>query len=82
MPHKSLSEVRIRDDEFQKSMEILVPAGLSHRELDKVTLADLLSKFRPSGCQTCLSGQHFNIRERFEKVFPVQIDIQIGNVGR
>ncbi len=81
MPQKSLNEIRIRDDKFQKSIEILVPAGLSHRELDKVTLADLLSKFRPAGCQACLSGQHFNIRERFEKVFPVEIGVEIGNVG-
>ena len=79
MPKKSLAEVRIRDDKSQNSLEILGPVGLSHKEFSKVSLGDLLSKFRPSGCPTCLSGQDFNIRERFEKV--IQVEIGAGKVG-
>lgn len=67
------SEVRFKDDKLKSTLEIVVPSGLSHKELSKVTLGDLLSKFRPSGCQACLSGQHLIIREKFEKVLPVQI---------
>jgi hypothetical protein len=73
MPDKFLGEIRVREDKLTNSMEVLVPAGLSHKQLSKVNLAELLSKFRPSGCGACLSGQHFNIRERFEKVLPVDI---------
>ena len=72
MPNKS-GEVRFLDNKEHGTLEILVPAGLSHKDLGKVTLADLLSKFRPSGCGACLSGQHLIIRERFEKVLPVEI---------
>ncbi len=73
------SEIRFRDDKINSSLELVVPAGMSHKELSKITLADLLSKFRPSGCQACLSGQHFNIRERFEKV--LQVNIGSGKIG-
>jgi hypothetical protein len=79
MPRKSQAEVHVRDDKFQNSIEILVPAGLSHKEIGKITLSELLSRFRPSGCQACLSGQHFNIREKFEKVLPVEIGN--GSIG-
>ncbi len=71
-------EARLRDDKFRNSLEIVIPEGLSHKELAKVTLGDLLSKFRPSGCQACLSGQHLIIRERFEKVLPVDIAAMRG----
>jgi len=67
-------EAYFRDDKTRNSLEIVVPKGLSHKELSKVSLGELLSKFRPSGCQACLSGQDFNIRERFEKVLPVDIN--------
>jgi len=70
---KETSEVRFLSTKTQNDLEILIPAGLSHKELSKITLGELLSKFRPSGCAACLSGQHFRIRERFEKVLPVNI---------
>ena len=73
MPTKSMSELRVRSDKSANTLELIVPAGFSHKELSKITLGDLLSKFRPSGCLACLSGQSFNIRERFEKVLPVEI---------
>jgi hypothetical protein len=73
MPDKFLGEVRIREDKLQNTLEILVPQGLSHKDMSKITLGELLSKFRPSGCGSCLSGQDFRIRERFEKVLPVDI---------
>lgn len=71
---KNQSEIRFNNNKVRSTLEILVPSGLSHKELGKITLSDLLSKFRPSGCAACLSGQHFIIRERFERVLPVNIN--------
>lgn len=73
MPAKSL-EIRFKDDKARSTLQVLVPAGMSHKELSKITLGDLLSKFRPSGCPQCFSGQHFDIREKFERVLPVEIN--------
>jgi len=67
------AELYFRDDKTRSTVELVIPSGLSHKDLSKITLGDLLSKFRPSGCLACLSGQHFIIRERFEKVLPVEI---------
>ncbi|CAN5785443.1 hypothetical protein BH11BAC4_BH11BAC4_03880 [soil metagenome] len=80
MANKTVGEIQIRDNKYNNSVELLVPVGMSHKELSKIKLGDLLSKFRPSGCQACLSGQHFNIRERFQKV--LQVDIASGKVGK
>ena len=73
MPDKFLGEIHVTENKLKNSLEVLVPAGLSHKQLNKVNLADLLSKFRPSGCGPCLSGQDLIIRERFERVLPVDI---------
>jgi predicted TPR repeat methyltransferase len=81
MQDKFLGEVRVREDKFQNSLEIVVPHGLSHKEISKITLGELLSKFRPSGCGTCLSGQDFRIRERFDRVLPVDITTGKFHVG-
>lgn len=75
---KFTGEVHVRDDKAQNTLEIVLPKGISHKDLTKVSLGDLLSRFRPSGCGTCLSGQDFHIRERFEKVLP--IDIAAGKI--
>lgn len=71
MAQKTTGELRLTKD--RTSLELLVPPGLSHKELAKITLGDLLGRFRPTGCQTCLSGQDFNIREKFEEVMSVNI---------
>lgn len=70
---KEAFEIRFIDDKVNKSVELIVPKGLSHKELSKITLADLLSKFRPTGCPACLSGQDFRLKEKFERVLPVNI---------
>ena len=71
MAQKIKGELRVSKDKH--SVELLVPQGMSHTELAKVTLGELLKGFRPSGCQTCLSGQDFNIREKFQEVMAVNI---------
>lgn len=73
MSDKFTGEVHVREDKTHNSLEIVIPKGLSHKELTKVSLGELLSRFRPSGCGACLSGQDFIIRERFEKVLPIDI---------
>jgi hypothetical protein len=70
---KFTGEVRLREDKLQNTLEIVIPKGLSHKDLTKVSLGELLSRFRPSGCGSCLSGQDLIIRERFEKVLPIDI---------
>jgi len=77
MTDKFTGEVHLREDKLHNSLEIVIPKGISHKELTKVSLGDLLSKFRPSGCGACLSGQDFIIRERFEKVLPIDITAPI-----
>lgn len=75
MSDKFTGEVHLREDKALNSLEIVLPKGLSHKELTKVSLGDLISKFRPSGCGSCLSGQDLIIRERFEKVLPIDINV-------
>ena len=79
MPEKS--EIRFRYDKIHGSLELIVPQGLSHKELGKITLGELLSKFRPSGCPSCLSGQPFILKEKFERVLPVDISAGKFNIG-
>jgi hypothetical protein len=66
-------EIHFSDDKTHNTLELLVPSGLSRKELSKISLSELLSKFRPSGCGSCLSGQHFIIREKLGEVLPVDI---------
>jgi hypothetical protein len=78
MSEKIKGEVYFRNDKAHNSLTIVVPKGTTHAALAKVTLGDLISKFRPSGCGTCLSGQDFNIREKFEEVMAVEINAVAG----
>jgi hypothetical protein len=81
MPEKASAEIRFTDDKSGNKLELLIPKGYTAKDLGKITLGELLSKFRPSGCGACLSGQHFTIRERFEKVLPVDIAAGKFQVG-
>jgi hypothetical protein len=64
-------------------VELVVPHGLKSAELAKLSdrlFGDLITSL-PRGCQACLSGHSFNIRERLEHV--VQIDLEsMEIVGR
>jgi len=73
------AEIQVTVNKCNSNIEVVVPAGTSHRELGKLNLVDLLSKFRPSGCGACLSGGHLLIREKLEKVLPV--DLNTGVIG-
>lgn len=73
MPKKTV-ELSFIENEQHRALEVLVPKGISHKDLTKITIADLITKFRPKGCQTCLSGLDLRIRERFGRVLNVRID--------
>jgi hypothetical protein len=58
-------------------VEISLPAGTPLRELTKVFeifSKDLKGKISPRGCDTCHSGCHFFVHERFDNVVRVDLD--------
>lgn len=57
-------------------VELVLPHGVKSAELAKLgerLFGDLITNL-PRGCQACLSGQSFNIRERLEHVLQVDLD--------
>jgi hypothetical protein len=55
-------------------IELIVPSGTPNKDVLKlrdVLTDDLLARL-PRGCQACLSGDHFIIRERLDVI---QIDL-------
>lgn len=81
MSEKFTAEMHITDNKSLNRLELVIPKGYLAKDLAKVTLGDLISKFRPSGCGACLSGQHLIIREQFERVLPVEIGTGLAQVG-
>lgn len=67
-------------------LELVVPHGTKFADLGKIFQqidASALARL-PRGCTPCISGQPFNIRERFEEVISVeipQLGQQAGKVG-
>ena len=56
-------------------LELVVPHGTKFADLGKILNhidTSALSRL-PRGCAPCLSGQPFNIRERFEEVISVEL---------
>lgn len=68
------ASARLLNPECRSTVEVVIPAGTSFDEVLKrpELLVDIFSKFRPSGCQVCLSGRDFLIREMFEEVVNVE----------
>ncbi len=73
MPKQSV-ELSFIENSPGKALEVHVPKGISHKDLQKITLGDLISKFRPKGCQTCLSGMDLRIRERLGRVVTINFE--------
>jgi hypothetical protein len=64
-------------------VELVVPHGVKSADLAKFSdrlFGDIVAKL-PRGCQACLSGEAFNIRERLEHVLQVDLD-NMEIVGR
>ncbi len=58
----------------RSTVEVQVPVGTRFEDLLERPdlLVDIFSKFRPRGCETCLSGRDLVIREMFEDVINVE----------
>ena len=74
---KNFAEIFISREGAMPVVELVIPNGTKLSDLIKVQ--ELLSreinpKISPRGCQTCLSGLDFRIRERFEEVIRVDLD--------
>lgn len=57
-------------------VELVLPHGTKSAELAKLSdriFGDLVASL-PRGCQACLSGHSFNIRERLEHVLQIDLD--------
>jgi hypothetical protein len=62
--------------EKTKTIELVLPSGMKTAELGKVApklIGDLVARL-PRGCQSCISGFSFNIREQLEHVVNVDLD--------
>ena len=58
-------------------IDLSVPQGTKLADIEKLqefVHKQLIPKINPRGCQACLSGVHFNIGERLEKVIRVDLD--------
>jgi hypothetical protein len=76
-----LGEIQYSQQGPQPVVDLVVPHGTRLLDLAKVTETisrELLPKLSPRGCQTCISGSHFTIRERLENV--VQVDLDSGKM--
>jgi len=70
------AEIQFSKDAPTPSIEVSVPHGTTFREVTKLQemiSKDLITKISPRGCQACLSGFHFTIRERLENVIKVDL---------
>lgn len=60
-----------------KSIELVVPHGTKMAELSKIinslNESGIIGRL-PRGCNTCTSGDHFNVRERLEEVIRVDLN--------
>lgn len=66
---------RLVDADCRSTIEVAIPVGTSFDAVLKQpdALVDIISRFRPRGCQACLSGRDLVIRERFEEIINVEI---------
>lgn len=72
---RSVREAQVSFNKATGAIQIAVPAGISTVDLFKsLARVDLsvLAKL-PRGCQTCLSGHPFDIREMFDPVVNVRL---------
>jgi hypothetical protein len=79
--HRRLAELGY--SEKYGKVELVVPNGVKSAELAKFSdriFGQLVAQL-PRGCQACLSGESFNIRERLEHVLQVDLE-KMEVVGR
>ncbi|WP_142684719.1 hypothetical protein [Chitinophaga polysaccharea] len=64
------AEIHYGDD---GRVDVAVPKGTKLEEITKLQ-SMVIKQINPRGCQACLSGVHFNIREKLEQVIKVDLD--------
>jgi hypothetical protein len=79
----NLAEIQYSVLEKGPVVHLTVPKGTKLTQLDKVTnmlSRELIPKLVPRGCQACLSGADYFIRERLENV--LHVDLATGKIGQ
>jgi hypothetical protein len=68
------ASARLVDSDCRSTVELQVPVGTRFDEIvaNPDRLVEIFSKFRPQGCERCISGRDFLIREYFEDVINVE----------
>ena len=60
-----------------KTIELMVPHGTKMADMSKIigglVTGGIIGRL-PRGCNTCTSGDHFNVRERAEQVISVDLE--------
>src|SRR5262249_42534605 len=76
----SIVTARVVAAESRPAIELSVPRGTSLETIFKArnaeSLAKMIAGLGARGCQTCISGQDFIIRERFEEVIQVELEVE------
>ncbi len=67
------ASARLVDSDCRSTVELRVPVGTSFDEIvaNPEMLLEVFSKFRPQGCERCVSGRDFLVGEIFEHVVNV-----------
>ncbi len=71
------AEIHFSKEGAVPRVELVVPHGTKLASILKVQeliSKEIISKIAPRGCQACMSGVHFNIRERLENVLMVDLE--------
>jgi hypothetical protein len=66
---------RMVNNDCRSTVEVSLPVGTRFEDVvaKPDLLVDIFTKFRPRGCEACLSGRDFLIRERFDDVINVEL---------
>jgi len=79
--NKEVAEIHYTTETRIPTIELIVPHGTRLadvvRSLETVS-SEIISRISPRGCQTCTSGTHLVIRERFENV--VRVNLADGRI--
>lgn len=78
---KKTAEVQYTQEGPRPVVEMIVPHGTLLRDALKgqeLLSRELFPKLTPRGCLPCISGVHFIIRERLERV--IQVDLEAGQI--
>jgi len=69
------ASARMLQAECRPTVELEIPAGTPFEAVlrDPDWILEIVKELGPRGCERCLSGRDFLLKERFEKVINVQL---------